>query len=244
VEPSRNFSFKLKELMRGDNIYGGAVGVYWTEGIGKLYWTPDKLMDKPEDLICKKIESALNAKKIRRNLTWENLQSLQKFEQIKKIREEYILREKNLQTVHGDIRTGLDRLEKDKKYLEEILDVASQEIAGKEALLKEAEEKNKELEKRLLRLTHTPSRSYNEGIINSSRKLIILPNISCGVSSSQMQLPDVLVICCPLVPEISGVERTNFSRFFIFFCSSLPISMLNVWSVPPISKSTSISTES
>ncbi|PLW79553.1 hypothetical protein C0585_07205 [Candidatus Woesearchaeota archaeon] len=79
AEPSRNFSFKLKEKTNGKNVYLGNIGIYWPSG-ATLRINPDNLDNAwqlynymrnestklwiPEDLKYSAIENRINAKRI------------------------------------------------------------------------------------------------------------------------------------------------------------------------------------
>ena len=71
--------------------------------------------------------------------------------------------------------------------------------------------------------------------IISSRSDINLPYISKGGSVMPTALLKLLLILRPSVPSSRGQVITYFSRFCKAATSVRPASMLNVWSVPPIS---------
>src|SRR3989339_64848 len=79
--------------------------------------------------------------------------------------------------------------------------------------------------------------------IKVSGQLITFPYISSGISSSVTMFPSLFPIFLPVGSTSSLVVKTNFS-FPLFFIMSRPTSILNVWSLPPISTSTFIATES
>lgn len=90
VEPSRGFSFKLNRSSKGYNVFGGAVGIFWAEGFGKYFWLPEHADLKRRDvhdLIYNKIVDGLRTRMLRRELTWENIQSLHNWETIQKLKE-------------------------------------------------------------------------------------------------------------------------------------------------------------
>ncbi len=90
IEPSRRFSFELKKCSNGYNVYGGAVGLFWPEGFGRLYWktdNPELKRSNAHDMISQTIVDGLKTRVLRRELTWENIHSLHNLELIKKIRE-------------------------------------------------------------------------------------------------------------------------------------------------------------
>lgn len=90
VEPSRSFSFEMKNHMRGKNVFGGGVGVYWSGGTGNYLWVPkdiERLGLNPEREISKKIIEALTSRRIPRKLTLDNLYSLHNLSEIREIME-------------------------------------------------------------------------------------------------------------------------------------------------------------
>lgn len=90
VEPSRSFSFKLREIMKGKNVYGGAIGVYWPDGLGRYFWRPEDLeKENSERDIYDKIVFALNSRRLRRDLIWDNIQSIHNTAIIKEMKESH-----------------------------------------------------------------------------------------------------------------------------------------------------------
>ncbi|WP_374981774.1 hypothetical protein PSGK_14480 [Pseudomonas solani] len=62
VEPNRDFSFELRRETKNKNAYGGAVAVYWPEGLGRYLFLPWGKYENPETVeieIKKIIKSAL-----------------------------------------------------------------------------------------------------------------------------------------------------------------------------------------
>ena len=98
IEPSRDFSFKMREYMWGNNVYGGAVGVYWTEGTGKLVWVSSALKEErdPEQMIYSRITEALCSRRLKKDLTWDNLQGIHNQQHTKKLIAEFEERKKDL----------------------------------------------------------------------------------------------------------------------------------------------------
>lgn len=78
VEPSRRFSSQIMRRVYGENVYGGAVGIYWPDGIGKWTYLPGK-WGNPEALhiaIAKKVRMSLLYQRARRECTWSYLQEM------------------------------------------------------------------------------------------------------------------------------------------------------------------------
>ena len=78
VEPSRKFSSQITRQVYGENVYGGAVAIYWPDGIGKWVYLPSK-WGSPGTLqaaIAKKIRLSLLYQRLRRECTWSYLQEM------------------------------------------------------------------------------------------------------------------------------------------------------------------------
>lgn len=79
VEPSRSFSFKLMREVYGENAYGGAVGIYWPDGVGKWLFLPTGNYSDPKEMqiaVSKKVRASLLSQRTKRECTWSNLQEL------------------------------------------------------------------------------------------------------------------------------------------------------------------------
>lgn len=79
VEPSRSFSFKLMHQVYGENAYGGAVGIYWPDGVGKWLFLPTgKYADAKEMQVAVawKVRASLLSQRTKRECTWSNLHEL------------------------------------------------------------------------------------------------------------------------------------------------------------------------
>ncbi len=90
VEPDKKFSLNLRDATRGANVFGGAIGVYWPEGLGRSFLLPrDYSNHEPKEIIQKTLDiivKALQYTRLSRPLTWENIQSLNNQKQIEQIR--------------------------------------------------------------------------------------------------------------------------------------------------------------
>lgn len=78
AEPSRRFSSQIMRQVYGENVYGGAVAIYWPDGIGKWTYLPGK-WSAPEALhaaIARKIRLSLLYQRARRECTWSYLQEM------------------------------------------------------------------------------------------------------------------------------------------------------------------------
>ncbi|MFZ5635344.1 MAG: hypothetical protein ACOY82_02025 [Pseudomonadota bacterium] len=78
VEPSRKFSTKIMRQVFGENVYGGAVAIYWPDGIGKWTYLPSQWSNPTslQSAISKKIRMSLLYQRIRRECTWSYLQEM------------------------------------------------------------------------------------------------------------------------------------------------------------------------
>lgn len=144
IEPSREFSFKLKEEMGSENVYGGAVGIYWTEGTGRKVWFPENEIEKSEIemKITNDIIEAVKSKMIPRKYTLEHIKSL-----------------------HN--RMLMEKLKGKKGELTEItklFELASSELETNENQLKRAEERIYNLECKIRAISRP--KSFSEGIIS------------------------------------------------------------------------------
>lgn len=90
VEPTRKFSFDLMPEVFGENAYGGAVAIYWPDGIGKWLFIPKGEYIDPSKMqvaIAKKIRLSLLSQRTRRSLTWTNIQELKSKKRIQELKD-------------------------------------------------------------------------------------------------------------------------------------------------------------
>src|SRR3989344_1835366 len=121
VEPSRDFSFRLKTLMKGYNVYGGVVGVYWPNEFGRYMWFPDEISDMgSRKIIYDNIVAALTTRRPLRQLTWENIQSLHNLSSIKALKEAH----------SSDVESLLELYVKESENKDRML-IESEETIGK-----------------------------------------------------------------------------------------------------------------
>jgi len=79
VEPSRSFSFQLMGEVFGENAYGGAVAIYWPDGIGKWLFLPkDEYSDAKamQIAISRKVRSSLLSQRTKKECRWGYSQEL------------------------------------------------------------------------------------------------------------------------------------------------------------------------
>ncbi len=91
VEPSRSFSHKLTRAVLNENVYDGAVGIYWPEGMGQKRFIPNYHYHHPrkmmEDIIFT-IREALNNYRLPKELTWAYLNEVRSRSLINKLKEQ------------------------------------------------------------------------------------------------------------------------------------------------------------
>ncbi|WP_146090506.1 hypothetical protein [Xanthomonas bromi] len=88
VEPSRNFSSSITRQVYGENVYGGAIAIYWPDGVGKWVYLPAKWPNASalQIAIAKKIRLSLLYHRIRRECTWSYLQEMMSRQKIEALR--------------------------------------------------------------------------------------------------------------------------------------------------------------
>lgn len=88
VEPSRSFSTELSREVYGENPYGGAVAIFWPDGVGRWLYLPERYdsAGSLQSAIARKIRSSLLFQKVQRECTWAFLLDAiarQKFEALR-----------------------------------------------------------------------------------------------------------------------------------------------------------------
>jgi len=88
VEPSRKFSSQIMRRVYGENVYGGAVAIYWPDGIGKWVYLPSKWSSPGalQSAIAKKIRLSLLYQRLRRECTWSYLQEMMSRQKLEALR--------------------------------------------------------------------------------------------------------------------------------------------------------------
>lgn len=77
IEPNRPFSVRLMQEVRSENVYGGAVGIYWPDGGGRRSFFPGRQFESPAELERAVVEEVRLAFVNRRPLahtTWASVQ--------------------------------------------------------------------------------------------------------------------------------------------------------------------------
>jgi hypothetical protein len=86
VEPSRAFSFRLMHEVYNENAYGGAVGIYWPDGVGKWLFLPSGRFEDPKRMqvaVAQKVRASLLSQRTARECSWSYLRELYARQQLK-----------------------------------------------------------------------------------------------------------------------------------------------------------------
>lgn len=79
AEPNRAFSVRLMNEVSSQNVYGGAIGVYWPAGGGQRSFVPNQesmLPAEMERVVIEKVRSALVNRRPLARVTWSAVQEL------------------------------------------------------------------------------------------------------------------------------------------------------------------------
>lgn len=88
IEPNRAFSFRLMHEVYSENAYGGAVGIYWPDGVGKWIFLPNGKFEDPmrmQTAVAQKIRTSLLSQRAARECSWSYLRELHARQQIKEL---------------------------------------------------------------------------------------------------------------------------------------------------------------
>jgi hypothetical protein len=91
VEPSRAFSFSLRTKVDDLNAYGGAIGIYWPDGIDRSLYLPLGRLADPKNLqqaVAKKIRFALLSQRFKDQTSWGSLLESKAKERIQRLKDE------------------------------------------------------------------------------------------------------------------------------------------------------------
>lgn len=114
VEPNRDFSYSLMEVTSRKNVYLGAVGIYWPDGVSNTRLLPDGKYQSAKDLeidISNKIRDALITQRVRRELTWFYVKELSFKIKLKSLQEEGSTElSKYINTFDGEIEAKEEQL--------------------------------------------------------------------------------------------------------------------------------------
>ncbi|RLG12752.1 hypothetical protein DRN73_01755 [Candidatus Pacearchaeota archaeon] len=148
VEPSRQFSLNLKREMKSKNIFGGAVGIYWPEIQERVYWMPGRVLSKElPNILFTSIVEGLITRRLKEDLTWENLHELHTRKKIEQLRKE---RQESVKKIKEETQDSMEQLRKEKEQLESDVKVYEDGIYDayqiNDGLKKKLEEAHKEIQ--------------------------------------------------------------------------------------------------
>lgn len=89
VEPSRDFSYKLKNLTNGKNIFAGAIGIHWPNGM-RCYFTPDTVSTDIVSKLYNIITQAAINTIVPHNLSFDGIKSLKTAKRIELLMKEVV----------------------------------------------------------------------------------------------------------------------------------------------------------
>ena len=135
VEPNRTFSVRLMSEVSSQNVYGGAIGIYWPEGGGRRSFFMHQESDSPREIegaIVEEIRSALANRRPLSRVTWPAVQELISHRIYKSLREQG----------STEVQKYIDEFDKDIKSKQEKIDDAEREIARLEAEVRRYQAQN------------------------------------------------------------------------------------------------------
>jgi hypothetical protein len=91
IEPSRAFSFSLRTKVDDLNAYGGAIGIYWPDGIDRSLYLPlGTLADSSllQQTVAKKIRFSLLSQRFKDQTSWGSLLEVKARERIQRLKDE------------------------------------------------------------------------------------------------------------------------------------------------------------
>lgn len=134
VEPSREFSFKVKGLASSRNVYGGTVGIYWPDSTARKSYYFSEECNTPElvlEAIERDIRVALTNRRQKTYCSWLHLQ-----ECISKVRYE-------------QLKSSYEQLNKGSKEVDEFVKAFDSELNAKKNKLEDAEREISQLTREL-----------------------------------------------------------------------------------------------
>lgn len=128
VEPSRQFSVKVMRATYGENAYGGAVAIYWPDGVGK--WTFMPRYDDDQD-----------AQSMQRSISWKVRQSLLSQRTLQDCSWSYVQELRSRKRIQELLESGTAKID-------EFVTAFDSEQASRQARIDELEEENRRLRNR------------------------------------------------------------------------------------------------
>jgi hypothetical protein len=129
VEPNRPFSVRLMSEVNSQNVYGGAIGVYWPEGGGRRSFFLHHESESPSEMeraVVEEVRSALVNRRPLARVTWSAVQELISRRTFAALRDQG----------STEVQRYVDEFDKELKSKQEELEDAEREIARLEAEVK------------------------------------------------------------------------------------------------------------
>lgn len=126
VEPNRPFSVRLMSEVNSQNVYGGAIGVYWPEGGGRRSFFLHHESESPSEMeraVVEEVRSALVNRRPLARVTWSAVQELISRRTFAALRDQG----------STEVQRYVDEFDKELKSKHEELEDAEREIARLEA---------------------------------------------------------------------------------------------------------------
>jgi hypothetical protein len=126
VEPNRPFSLRLMSEVNSQNVYGGAIGVYWPEGGGRRSFFLHHESESPSEMeraVVEEVRSALVNRRPLARVTWSAVQELISRRTFAALRDQG----------STEVQRYVDEFDKEQKSKQEELEDAEREIARLEA---------------------------------------------------------------------------------------------------------------
>ena len=126
VEPNRAFSVRLMNDVNSQNVYGGAIGVYWPEGGGRRSFFLHQDSESPAEMeraVVEEVRSALVNRRPMIRVTWSAVQELISRRIFNTLREQG----------STEVQKYVDEFDKELKSKQEKIDDAEREISRLEA---------------------------------------------------------------------------------------------------------------
>lgn len=126
VEPNRAFSVRLMNEVNSQNVYGGAIGVYWPEGGGRRSFFLHHESESPlemERAVIEEVRSALANRRPLARVTWSAVQELISRRTFTALRDQG----------STEVQKYVDEFDKELKSKQEKIEDAEREIARLEA---------------------------------------------------------------------------------------------------------------
>lgn len=126
VEPNRAFSVRLMNEVSSQNVYGGAIGVYWPEGGGRRSFFTHQESASPQEMeraVVEEVRSALANRRPLARVTWSAVQELISRRTFNSLREQG----------STEVQKYVDEFDKELKSKQEKIEDAEREISRLEA---------------------------------------------------------------------------------------------------------------